>query len=65
LISAADRVLSGVSSAGKRVLADLNQALDPNPEDDGGAEHIAADPDKAHESIGKGAEEVSRSTSDG
>jgi hypothetical protein len=29
LISAADRVLSGVSSAGKQILADLNQALEP------------------------------------
>jgi hypothetical protein len=29
LISAADRVLSGVSSAGKQILADLGQALEP------------------------------------
>lgn len=29
VISAADRVLSGVSSAGKRILSDLNSALDP------------------------------------
>jgi hypothetical protein len=28
LISAADRVLSGVSSAGRQILAELNQALD-------------------------------------
>ena len=32
LISAADRVLSGVSSAGKQILADLNQALEPGAE---------------------------------
>ena len=31
LISAADRVLSGVSSAGKQILADLNQVLEPAP----------------------------------
>lgn len=37
LISAADRVLSGVSSAGKQILADLNQALEPVPEDDDAA----------------------------
>lgn len=30
LISAADRVLSGVSSAGRRVVNDLNQALQPD-----------------------------------
>ena len=29
LISAADRVLSGVSSAGRQILADLNRALEP------------------------------------
>ncbi|HUF75265.1 MAG TPA: hypothetical protein VMM35_03260 [Longimicrobiales bacterium] len=34
LISAADRVLSGVSSAGRQILADLGQALDV-PEEDG------------------------------
>lgn len=34
LISAADRVLSGVSSAGKQILADLNQALEPSAEDE-------------------------------
>jgi hypothetical protein len=32
LISAADRVLSGVSSAGKQILADLGQALEPTDE---------------------------------
>ncbi|MDH3205093.1 MAG: DUF2281 domain-containing protein [Gemmatimonadota bacterium] len=31
LISAADRVLAGVSSAGKQILADLNQVLEPQP----------------------------------
>ena len=48
LISAADRVLSGVSSAGKQILADLGQAIEPA---DGGAEatpeRIEADPIKA------------------
>ena len=58
-ISAADRVLSGVSSAGKRVLADLNQVLDSTPDDDDGAEQIEADPDKARSSPGKGGEEAS------
>ena len=40
LISAADRVLSGVSSAGKRVLSDLGSALDPpaSPTGDGPSE---------------------------
>ena len=65
LISAADRVLSGVSSAGKRVLADLNQVLDSTPEDDDGAEQIEADPDSAREGLGKRAQEASRPTSDG
>ena len=32
LISAADRVLSGVSSAGKQILRDLNQALEVSEE---------------------------------
>ena len=36
LISAADRVLSGVSSAGKQILADLNEAVE------GGAESEAS-----------------------
>lgn len=36
LISAADRVLSGVSSAGKQILADLGSALE-TPADGGGA----------------------------
>jgi hypothetical protein len=40
LISAADRVLSGVSSAGKQILADLNQALEPTAED--GAPSVGA-----------------------
>ena len=34
LISAADRVLAGVSSAGKQILADLNQALEPTSDDE-------------------------------
>ena len=48
LISAADRVLSGVSSAGKQILAELGQALEPT---EGGPEapieRIEADPSKA------------------
>ena len=32
LIAAADRVLSGVSSAGKQILADLNEAVDGPPD---------------------------------
>jgi len=48
LISAADRVLSGVSTAGKQILADLGQALEPG---EGAAEpateRIEADPAKA------------------
>jgi hypothetical protein len=35
LIAAADRVLSGVSSAGKQILADLNEAVDA-PQDETG-----------------------------
>ena len=51
-ISAADRVISGVSSAGKRVLSELGQVLEPSPDDDDGddpadnAERIEADPNK-------------------
>jgi hypothetical protein len=37
VISAADKVLSGVSTAGKQILADLNQALEPASEDESGA----------------------------
>jgi hypothetical protein len=53
LISAADRVLSGVSSAGRQILADLNQALEPSadvrePE----PEHIEADPRKPRKTSG-------------
>jgi hypothetical protein len=47
LISAADRVLSGVSTAGKQILADLGQALEPGegaPEPT--SERIEADPTK-------------------
>jgi hypothetical protein len=49
LISAADRVLSGVSSAGRQILADLNQALEPEGDAEGEgpkAESIEADPRK-------------------
>jgi hypothetical protein len=56
LISAADRVLSGVSSAGKQILNDLNQVMETDPEgqdqvesgDD--ATHIEADPRKKGQS---------------
>ena len=44
LISAADRVLSGVSSAGKQILADLNQVLEPQEEDGTPAEPGASRP---------------------
>jgi len=53
LISAADRVLSGVSSAGRQILADLGQALDA-PEDgpeSGGASPRAAASQQRHERI--------------
>jgi len=44
LISAADRVLSGVSSAGRQILADLNQALEPVGEDGRPADETTAPP---------------------
>ncbi|MSR20966.1 MAG: DUF2281 domain-containing protein [Gemmatimonadetes bacterium] len=48
LISAADRVLSGVSSAGKQILADLGQTLEPTEGGpDAPTERIEADPGKA------------------
>ena len=40
LISAADRVLSGVSSAGRQILSDLNQVLEPDEE---GADEVGKD----------------------
>ena len=58
-ISAADRVLSGVRSAGTKVLTDLSQVLDSTPDDEDDAEQIEANPDKASKSVGKGAEEAS------
>ena len=58
-ISAADRVLSGVRSAGKKVLTDLSQVLDSTPDDKDDAEQIEANPDQASKSVGKGAEEAS------
>jgi hypothetical protein len=58
LISAADRVLSGVSSAGKQILADLGQALDPpEGEMEGTAERIEADPSKSRKAPRADAEE--------
>lgn len=53
LISAADRVLSGVSSAGKQILNDLNQVVEPGTggddvvEKDDDTTHIEADPRKS------------------
>jgi hypothetical protein len=58
-ISAADRVLSGVRSAGKKVVTDLSQVLDSTPDDEDDAEQIEANPDQASKSVGKGAEEAS------
>ena len=58
-ISAADRVLSGVRSAGKKVLTDLGQVLDSTPDDEDDAEQIEADPDKPSKSVGERAEEAS------
>jgi hypothetical protein len=50
LISAADRVLSGVSSAGRQILSDLNQVLEQepgaHPVDSEGPQRIEADPRK-------------------
>ncbi len=51
LISAADRVLSGVASAGRQILTDLNQVLEPTEDGssrvgEGEAERIEADPRK-------------------
>ena len=48
LISAADRVLSGVSSAGKQILNELNQALETDGGEEGSrlTETIEADPRK-------------------
>jgi Protein of unknown function (DUF2281) len=52
MISAADRVLSGVSSAGKRIISDLSDVLDAPAEaediaDDGETQRIEADPSKS------------------
>ena len=49
MISAADRVLSGVSSAGKQILSDLSEVLDTPEEEvvDGETHQIEADPAKA------------------
>lgn len=52
LISAADRVLSGVSSAGKQILNDLNSVIEPEESEtseqveDDGTTVIEADPRK-------------------
>ncbi|HET9947695.1 MAG TPA: DUF2281 domain-containing protein [Longimicrobiales bacterium] len=46
LISAADRVLSGVSSAGRQILADLNQVLEPSTEGANGSERGEGRPER-------------------
>ena len=51
LISAADRVLSGVSTAGKQILADLGQVLEPVEEGTATREHIEPDPAKARKNL--------------
>lgn len=59
LISAADRVLSGVSSAGRQILGDLGQALEveeggpPPQEPEGEAQTFEADPRKRRASSGR------------
>ena len=54
LISAADRVLSGVSSAGRQILNDLNTAIEADGgesvSDGGDAQRIEADPRKRRSS---------------
>jgi hypothetical protein len=52
LISAADRVLSGVSSAGRQILADLNQALEvPDDGSSSSSDSKAESGPDAHERI--------------
>lgn len=61
LISAADRVLSGVSSAGRQILGDLGQALEVEdgvpapPQDEGEARTFESDPRKRRASAGRSA----------
>ena len=57
LISAADRVLSGVSSAGKQILRDLNQVLEPTEDGEDGPEQIEADPRRSRTSTEEGSGE--------
>lgn len=59
LISVADRVLSGVSSAGRQILSDLNQVLEPDatPSDGSattGGHRIEADPGKKRTDVQAG-----------
>ncbi len=60
LISAADRVLSGVSSAGKQILSELSDVLEPEEREGDGrperteAERIEADPRKSASASGPG-----------
>lgn len=59
LISVADRVLSGVSSAGRQILSELNQVLEPDstPSDESsatGGQRIEADPSKTRTDVPAG-----------
>ena len=53
LISAADRVLAGVSSAGRQILSDLNQVLEPSEPPEDGPQVIEADPRKSGSKPGR------------
>lgn len=66
LISAADRVLSGVSSAGRQILNDLNQAIEAGAGDDGAndVQQVEADPRKARSTV-EGSPRTARSTVEG
>lgn len=66
LISAADRVLSGVSSAGRQILNDLNTVIEAdtgeNAADQGAAQRIEADPRKRKSSGPEVASAASKDT---
>lgn len=72
LISAADRVLSGVSSAGRQILDDLGQALEVDDgdqaspaTDDPDAQRIEADPRKRRSTRTRSSAASTRSSSPG
>lgn len=69
LISAADRVLSGVSSAGRQILEELNSAIESTPEDHVDGEkppqHIEADPRKRRTPSSSGSPRSAGSDKDG